>query len=167
MSISIERIERLAAMQVRVIASRQYVGHVRDELNQEARIKAWACSLAWRPDGGASYETYASRPVRLHLLEYLRHWRPTAAAELQEASDEGKDANRIGDRIEERKRRGVVLGEIKVLTKLEADLILAKYYRDQDLCAWAAQRGRSKAWASEIHTRALGKLRQQRVLCSI
>jgi len=167
LTISIERIERVATTQVRLIASSQCIADVRDDLNQEARIKAWKCSLTWRPGGGASFETYASRPVRLRLLEFLQQRRGGLSKESRDLSDGNAGADGIESDMGDCGRRRVVLGELRVLTQAEAALIVAKYYRDETLVDWAAKRGRSKAWASELHTKALGKLRQQRVLCSI
>jgi RNA polymerase sigma factor (sigma-70 family) len=167
LTISIERIERVATTQVRLIASSQCISDVRDDLTQEARIKAWKLSLSWHPGGTASYETYASRPVRLRLLEFLRDRRQKLSPETRDLSDGCDESRRIEEHITARGVRKVVLGEIRHLDPLEAELIYAKYYKDQDLKAWAAQRGRSKAWASELHCKVLSKLKRQRTLCAI
>ncbi len=164
-SVSIERIETVASIQVALILRVHRVDDItRDDLKQEGRIKAWNCALKWRPDRGASYETFASRPVKLHLLDFLfAGGRPLC--ELEETID--PKSTGVDTEIDEAKKRKLVLGQIRILTPDEADFIVSHYYKDQTLGSWAIQRGRSKAWASKIHTTALGKLKQQRILCSI
>lgn len=165
--VSIERIEAVASIQVALVIRQQRISYeMRDELRQEARIKAWQCARTWRPDGGASYETYASRPIRLQLLQYLRGGK-SADEEIEECGDGGRQHQQMEAAIQGDERRRLILGEVRALDPAQADLILSMYYRGCTLKGWQLARRKTYRQAISTHREALAALRSRQVLCAI
>jgi RNA polymerase sigma factor (sigma-70 family) len=165
-----ERAARRAARMARV-------PHLADDLVGEAAIKVVESAASYRPDGGASWKTWALRHARFGVLEGMRKGERKGARHLRKIGgripttcsldisvDETgnpicdklvEDCDPIGWEIES----ADTVERLARATGIDAWVIVGTFLHGYPQRTMAEQRGVVPSWVSEVYTRAMRQLR--------